>query len=228
MLPLLLGLTTFVSTTLGRLFAIRNRERLHLILGFTAGVLLGVVAFDLLPEIFHLLNATGTAVTIPMVALVIGFLGFHIIEKLTIIHHWPGYRFGRGHEHAADEKVPQVGLMSSLALSAHSFFDGVGIGLAFQVNTSVGLAVALAVIAHDFSDGLNTATLMLAHGNSPRRSLWLLALDATTPILGVASTYLFHLSEQELWSTWACSPASWSISALRISCPKPMRSIHQS
>lgn len=88
--------------------------------------------------------------------------------------------------------------MSALALSAHSFFDGVGIGLAFQVNVAVGFAVALAVIAHDFSDGLNTVTLMLAHGNTPRRSLWLLALDATTPILGVASTYLFHLSEPEL------------------------------
>jgi ZIP family zinc transporter len=198
MLPLLLGLTTFVSTTLGGLFAIRNRDRLHLILGFTAGVLLGVVAFDLLPEIFHLLNATGTGVTVPMVALVVGFLGFHIVEKLTIIHHWPGHGFGHGHEHAADRKVPQVGVVSALALSAHSFFDGVGIGLAFQVNNSVGFAVALAVIAHDFSDGLNTVTLMLAHGNTPRRSLWLLALDATTPILGVASTYLFQLSEQQL------------------------------
>jgi ZIP family zinc transporter len=191
-LPLLLGLTTFVSTTLGGLFAIRNQDRLHRILGFTAGVLLGVVAFDLLPEIFRLTNETQIDITVPMIALVAGFLGFHIIEKVTIIH---GVH---EHRHEPNQKMPQVGLISALALSGHSFFDGVGIGLAFQVNASVGLLVALAVISHDFSDGLNTVTLMLTNNNSQRRSLWLLLLDATTPILGVASTFLFHLSEPEL------------------------------
>jgi zinc transporter ZupT len=198
MLPLLLGMTTFVSTTLGGLFAIRNRDRLHRILGFTAGVLLGVVAFDLLPEIFHLANSIQADITIPMVALVVGFLGFHIIEKLTIIHNLPGHGHAHDEELNRRDKLPQVGVVSALALSGHSFFDGVGIGLAFQVNTGVGFAVALAVISHDFSDGLNTVTLMLAHGNTPRRSLWLLALDATAPLLGVASTYLFHLSELQL------------------------------
>jgi hypothetical protein len=41
--------------------------------------------------------------------------------------------------------------------------------------------VALAVIAHDFSDGLNTVALLLVNGNTGRRNMWLLLLDATTP-----------------------------------------------
>ena len=192
MLPIALAFTTFVSTTLGGLFAIGNRDRLHRILGFTAGVLLGVVAFDLLPEIFSLTNETSTDITRPMIALVFGFLVFHIIEKLTIIHSAHEGEYAHGHRH------PRLGVVSALALSGHSFFDGVGIGLAFQVSTAIGLAVALAVIAHDFSDGLNTVTLMLVNGNSTRRSLWLLLLDATTPLVGAASTLLFHLSNRQL------------------------------
>jgi ZIP family zinc transporter len=70
---------------------------------------------------------------------------------------------------------------------------GVGIGLGFQVSESVGLIVAVAVIAHDFADGLNTVSLMLAHHNTTRRSLVLLALDALAPLVGALSTLLFQL-----------------------------------
>ena len=192
MLPMLLALTTFGSTLLGGIFALKNSDRLHRILGFTAGVLLGVVAFDLLPEIFHLTNAARTDPVVPMIALVVGFLLFHAIEKLTIIHHAHEAEYEHGHKH------PQVGLMSALALSGHSFFDGVGIGLGFQVNPAVGVAVALAVIAHDFSDGLNTVTLMLVNNNSRSRAWKLLLLDAIAPVLGAASTLLFTLSDKNL------------------------------
>ncbi len=192
MLVIILSLTTFVSTAVGGLFALKNKDRLHRILGFTAGVLLGVVAFDLLPEIIDLVESTHVDPIVPMVALVIGFLTFHVVEKLTIIHS------AHEDEYDNDHKHPTVGLVSALALSAHSFFDGIGIGLAFQVNATVGIAVAIAVIAHDFSDGLNTVTLMLAHRNNTKRAVALLILDATTPLLGAASTLFFHLSNHDL------------------------------
>jgi zinc transporter ZupT len=182
----LFALTAMMSTAAGGLFALRFRDHMHLILGFTAGVLLGVVAFDILPEIFALANEYGLEPGRSMVALVVGFLLFHSIEKLTVIHH-------AQEESYADHHHPQVGLLSALALVGHSFMDGVGIGLGFQVSTTVGIAVAAAVIAHDFADGLNTVSLMLAHGNTTRRSLVLLALDALAPFLGALSTLFFHV-----------------------------------
>lgn len=192
MLVVLFASMTVVSTALGGLFALHNRDRLHRILGFTAGVLLGVVAFDLLPEIFNLIQSTGVDSVVPMGALVVGFLVFHVVEKLTLIHNVHEDEYVPGHRH------PNVGIISALALAAHSFFDGVGIGLAFQVNPAVGVAVGLAVISHDFADGLNTVTLMLSHRNSPKRALVLLGLDAIAPVLGAASTLLFHLSSGQL------------------------------
>lgn len=176
----------FVSTLLGGLFALKNKDRLHRVLGFTAGVLLGVVAFDILPEIFKITQAHNLNTTIPMVALVVAFLIFHIAEKSLLMHASHEHEYGRHHH-------PRVGVLSALALAGHSFLDGVGIGLGFQVSPSIGVAVAIAVLAHDFSDGINTVSLMLVHENSPHRSLQLLALDAVAPILGAASTLLFTL-----------------------------------
>jgi ZIP family zinc transporter len=88
-----------------------------------------------------------------------------------------------------------VGLASATALAVHSFLDGVGIGLAFQVDETVGVAVAIAVIAHDFADGLNTVTVMRTHGNDQRRTLLMLGIDALAPVLGAASTLFFSVGD---------------------------------
>lgn len=183
---LIFSLAAFGFTFAGGLLALRFRDHLHLILGFTAGVLLGVVSFDILPEIFALASERGLDPTRSMIALVVGFLLFHSAEKLTLIHH-------AQEESYADHHHPQVGVLSALALVGHSFMDGVGIGLGFQVSNTIGVAVAVAVIAHDFADGLNTVSLMLAHNNTARRSLILLALDALAPLAGALSTLFFQL-----------------------------------
>jgi zinc and cadmium transporter len=71
----------------GGIFAIKNKQRLHYILGFTAGIILGVIAFDILPETFRIAEQFHIDPTKPMVALVVGFLLFHILEKTVLIHH---------------------------------------------------------------------------------------------------------------------------------------------
>ena len=147
---------------------------------------MGVVSFDILPEIFGLGRESGIDATGSMIALVVGFLLFHSIEKFVLVHY--------GHEgDYATHHHPQVGMVSALALIGHSFMDGVGIGLGFQVSDTVGIAVAIAVIAHDFCDGLNTVSLMLIHRNTAYRSSTMLVLDALAPVAGAASTLLFQV-----------------------------------
>lgn len=186
MLPLILSISTFFSTFLGGLFALRNKDRLHLIMSLTAGVLIGVVFFDIMPEIFDLSKINNLDITFPLISLVGAFLFIHILEKFALIH-------SAHEEEYIEHKHPTVGLISASGLSFHSFLDGVGIGLGFQVSVHVGLIVALAVIAHDFSDGLNTVTLMLSHKNTNRKALIMLLIDAAAPILGVLSTLVVKI-----------------------------------
>lgn len=186
MTAILLSLATFFSTLAGGLFALRQRARLHYVLSFTAGVLLGVVGFDILPEIFAIAARLGRDATGAMLTLVIGFLVFHSIEKFILLHHGQEDAYAKHHH-------PRIGLASALALIGHSFMDGIGIGLGFQASTSVGIAVAAAVISHDFCDGINTVSLMLVHRNSPRRSTAMLMLDAAAPVLGALATLFISM-----------------------------------
>jgi zinc transporter ZupT len=187
MLPILLSIGTFVSTMLGGLTGLKNSDRLHRLLGLTAGVVMGVVSFDLLPEVFSSLGH-GITARDAMIALVCGFLLFHIVEKSILIHHSQEHEY-EVHHH------PQVGIASALALSGHSFLDGLGIGLGFQAGTGVGISVAIAVIAHDFSDGLNTVTLMVINNNNRRKAFKMLLVDALAPVAGAIVGTLVHISD---------------------------------
>lgn len=182
----LFSIATFFSTFFGGLFALRFKERLHLVMSLTAGVLVGVAFFDILPEMFRLTEIAHLDITPGLVMIVTGFLTIHILEKLAIIHH--------GHEEEyASHHHPTVGIISASGLSFHSLLDGVGIGLGFHISAAVGIVVAIAVIAHDFSDGLNTVTLMLTHKNTSRKALILLFVDAVAPVVGALSTFLFTI-----------------------------------
>lgn len=156
-------------------------------MGFAAGVILGVVSFDIFPEIISQVNENNFKPIEPMIALVCGFLIFHILEKTILIHH-------AHEEDYAEHKHPKVGVLSALALIGHSFMDGMGIGLGFQVSNAIGVLVAVAVISHDFTDGMNTVTLMLHHKNSTNKSKLFLLLDAVSPMIGALSTLFFKIS----------------------------------
>lgn len=184
----LFSFLTFVSTGLGGLFALRNKSKLHYIMSLTSGVLIGVCFFDILPEAFKIAQDNSFPFTPLTLAIVTGFLLFHVLEKTVLIHH-------SHEEEYADHKHPVIGLLGASGLSVHSYLDGIGIGLGFHVSPQVGLLIAIAVIAHDFSDGLNTVTLMLTHNNTKKRAFMLLLLDSITPILGVLSTFLFSIPD---------------------------------
>ncbi len=186
-IAIIFSAATFFSTLLGGLFAIKFKNKLHYIMAFAAGVLLGVVTFDIFPEIIEQVKINNFNPTGVMVALICGFLIFHILEKSILIQHCHDEDCFAHHKH------PQIGIASALALAGHSFMDGVGIGLGFQVSPSVGLLVAIAVISHDFTDGMNAVGLMLNHRNSTKKSALFLLLVAITPILGAISTLFFAL-----------------------------------
>ncbi len=182
-MPILFASFTLISTGLGGIAAIRLRDRLHLLLGFSSGAVMAVALFDILPEVFSFDHG---ASYMPIVAL--GLLAFFGLERYTALH---GSREHLHHEVVAHEQ--ELGAMAAFGLAMHSFLDGVAIGIGFQTSMDMGLLIALGVIAHDFSDGLNMVTVVLAHENPLKRAvLWLVA-DMLTPVLGAATTLLFTL-----------------------------------
>jgi len=180
----------FCCTLLGGLFAFFLRDRRHLILGFSAGAVVGVAFFDLLPETFRLSQGNSLAGLVAVLPGV-GFLTYLLLDRLAVLHSAAAI------ESPAGKSVsPGRGALGAASLVTHSMLDGVAIGFAFQVSHAIGIVVAAAVLTHDFSDGINTTNVILKNGGTARDAIrWLLA-DALAPAIGIASTLAFKLPEQ--------------------------------
>jgi ZIP family zinc transporter len=177
-----LAALTALATAAGGTLAIKSRDRMHLVLGLSAGLLLGLVAFDLLPEVFELNTNTFGAVPVVSLAFVSGFLALHFAEHIFGSHEPAESHYGHSHDHSANI----AGTIGALAMGGHVFLDGVALGLAFKVSNGLGLAVFVAILSHAFSDGLNTVSLLIKSGHWTKRAISLLGLDAIMRVSGAA------------------------------------------
>ena len=80
MIVYFIAAAAFVATFLGGLLALRLRDSLHLILGFSAGAVVGVAFFDLLPEALNLGASYGGEMVLATTAL--GFLLYLGLDRL--------------------------------------------------------------------------------------------------------------------------------------------------
>jgi len=176
MLLAIIAAAAFLSTLLGGLLALKLRDKLHLILGFSAGAVIGVAFFDLLPEAINFGEKFQTPSAI-LSYTALGFLSYLVLDRILLFH---------------GESAPR-GPLAAVVLCIHSLLDGVAIGFAFHASHQVGIVVAIAVLTHDFSDGINTMNIVLRNGGDRTRAFRWLLVDAAAPMLGVASTFAFTL-----------------------------------
>src|SRR5437016_5656280 len=121
---ILLGIAAFVATVLGGSFALRFRDRLHLILGFSAGAVVAVAFFDLIPEAIQLgskpygqgeliIQANTASKITSLVAL--GFVLFMLLDRMVIFHsHSHGHGdYGHPAHERAGHGAPQRGKLGA-------------------------------------------------------------------------------------------------------------------
>lgn len=181
-LSIILAAATAVATATGGAIALRSRDRLHLVLGLSAGLLLGLVAFDLLPEVFEMSSTNFLGAPAVSVAIVGGFLLLHVYERFFGSHEPAESDYGHDHKHSAN----LAGSVGALAMGIHVFLDGLALGVAFVIDEKLGIAVFVALLVHAFSDGLNTVSLLIKSGKWSRKAIWLLGVDSVARISGAA------------------------------------------
>lgn len=180
MLLIGIAIATCGATLAGGLFALSLKDKRHLILGFSAGAVIAVAFFDLIPEAIDL-GAGRHSPNLLLAATALGFLVYLLLDRSLTLH--------------GDQLRGSLGAGS---FSIHSFLDGLAIGLAFQASEAVGIVVAIGVLTHDFSDGINTLNIVLKNGGSRANALYWLIIDAIAPVLGVGASLLFLVPAERL------------------------------
>src|ERR1700679_963092 len=92
LLILSIAFGAFCATYLGGLAALRFQDRLHLILAFSAGTVIALAFFDLLPEAIRLGGAEHSPQAL-LVATAIGFFLYAVIDQVFLVQN-----HGHGHD----------------------------------------------------------------------------------------------------------------------------------
>jgi ZIP family zinc transporter len=177
---IILAAITALATAAGGLLALRAKDRLHLVLGLSAGLLLGLVAFDLIPEVFKMNSDEWLGAPSTSVALIAGFLLLHFYERFFGSHEPAESDYGHEHSH----KSNVAGGIGAVAMGIHIFIDGLALAIAFSIDNALGFAVFAALLVHAFSDGLNLVAFLIKNGKWNRKATWLLGVDSLARVGG--------------------------------------------
>ena len=177
---------TVLSTVAGGLVAFRLARELTTAIALTGGIVVAVALFHVLPEAIEAIDDPRR------VGLLVGtgFVLFFLAERGLVLHHRDEPEQARAHS--------RVGAFGAAGLSLHSFVDGLGIGLAFDVSVETGLLVFVAVVSHDFADGLNTVGFVLRQSGDRRSAAKWLSVDALAPLAGAIVGTALTVSEPTL------------------------------
>jgi zinc transporter ZupT len=170
--PMVLTSMAAVSTSVGGYCAVLLRRRVHLLMAFGAGMLIGAACLDLVPSALSAAQASHAARLVVFPIAAAGGLLIFVIGKAN--SHLSAHR-GEGRA---------AGKVSAGFLILHSTLDGTAIFAASTISIQMGLIVGLGVVAHDISDGLNMI-LLATGGRSPDWGDYaLLIVDAVAPVAG--------------------------------------------
>jgi ZIP family zinc transporter len=167
----------FFSTLLGGWLSLRAERWLHVIYGLCGGVMIGLIAFHLLPLVAVMGAPEVFSVPVPYVMVAVAFLLFYFIEEVV------------GHDELSTGPIesyanPTAGILGGIVLVGYSFVDGLAIGLGLQMSMMAGIAIVIAVVAQDFADGSNVVALVRRHGGT-NRQIWILLLaNGIAPVIG--------------------------------------------
>jgi zinc transporter ZupT len=171
--PLIIALFPFFRVKIG--------ERvLHLMLGFSAGILGGVTFVDILPEAFAIAKELSILSVYVSSGVGVGFFVLLLAERYLLglqeIH-------GRHFIHDSSAPDPSRGLMAVGALTFHGFMDGFVIPMGFSAGPAVGIIVSLAITLHQIPDSFAALALSLRAASSRKQIFFsVLATAADTPV----------------------------------------------
>lgn len=138
------GITTFfIKKPSNHLFSF--------LLGFSGGLMIAIVCFDLLPEAF----LSGELIVI--LGIILG------VVLITYLDQKLSYYISASH---SKDSFLKTGTLLGLTIAAHNFPEGLAIGSSMAANTNLGMNLAIIILLHNIPEGIAMAAPLSVSGMS--------------------------------------------------------------
>lgn len=132
------GISSGIGGILCSLKNFKNKKNLYSLQQFTAGIMTGIVCFDMLPKSFEITN-----VWINIIGVIIGIAFIYLLNNILNRYNNKKYSYNL---------IMSLFIMISMAF--HNLIEGLAIGASFCYSFSMGLSVIIAIILHDIPEGV--------------------------------------------------------------------------
>lgn len=163
------------------------------LVSLAAGALLAMALLRLLPEAQEGLMAQGLSHESLFVFLLVGLIGFFLLEKLSLFRHNHHHEHdGHDHHHGFDkEEAGRGGWMILVGSGVHNFADGLLIAAAFLTDARLGWLTAASIGLHEIMHKLSDFAVLLNAGFARVRALgYTLACGLMAVLGGVLGFYV--------------------------------------
>ncbi len=147
---------------------------LVLLIGFSAGGLLGAAFLHILPEALEQSRSQNVFLFV-----IFGFIAFFILERYF---HWR-------HCHEENCHVHPFTYLNLVGDAVHNFADGLIIGASFVINIHFGVVTTLVIIMHEIPQEIGDFGVLLYGGFSKSKALFFNFMIALTCVLGAIVGY---------------------------------------
>lgn len=137
-----------IGTGLGGLMTLflknPTKRFMAVLLGFTSGIMISVVCFDLLPEAFDMggvfASLVGIVIGVGMILIVEQFIPERVSQKFS-----------------EDFDFIRSGILLGIGIAIHNFPEGLAVGSGFAASNYLGLGLAVVIGLHDMPEGIAMA-----------------------------------------------------------------------
>jgi len=175
---LLSNILMLLFMMLGYIFSKKIKDRRHLLLSFSAGSILGIAIFDLIPEAIELSKNSFDFHNFALLS-ALGFFSYLILDRKFSVHN-----HGNLHETTECNHKIEKPAIKIYAFYLHALIDGLLIGMSFHLSTTSGMLITLALILHFFADGINIFNVINTSNSKPENQILYVGFYFIFPLLG--------------------------------------------
>ncbi|MBU5590306.1 ZIP family metal transporter [Clostridium sp. MSJ-4] len=153
---------TMLGASIGMVFKNPSKNVIGAIMGFSGGLMLSVVTFDLIPESLQKISLKET--------LGFYFLGIFIIMALEV--------FINKKTHGNNYK--KLAIITAIGIMLHNLPEGIIMGCGFIAGESLGIKMSIIIALHDIPEGVAVTAPLMA-SKQRNLSIFLYAFITTLP-----------------------------------------------
>lgn len=148
------AISSLIGGVLGAIFHIKSKSIVSFLYEITAGIMTGIVCFEMLPESFGMANTFYS-----LFGIVVGVLCIYLLDismhKIS------------GKNNKENRQITILVVMFSMAI--HNAIEGLAIGSSFSFSIALGMSVLIGIFLHDIPEGMVVGITSKLGGESVKK-----------------------------------------------------------